>query len=240
MSEFRLSFPACMIAGKQHMTSHDMRLLRLHSFPDGIRTSDDVITIMTLNVSCEEKPPEWERYFVEQMTAHIVYHRAPKSYIDEGKAQWISRVFATDGIVANPIELECILHVIDHASRIPASLTCLVINQLMAAFRGIDCAYVKRYGAATDNPDAAIGFLQRALRHSLGQLATPLSPDERAALKEVSDLSSGCAKLKAWFEDFDAQLHRQDQARAQRPANTKRWIRVADDILLGRQARPQR
>ncbi len=43
MSEFRLAFPACVIAGKHRLTAEDIGLLRKHSFPDGVRTPDDVV-----------------------------------------------------------------------------------------------------------------------------------------------------------------------------------------------------
>ena len=42
MSEFRLAFPACVIAGKHRLTAEDISLLRKHTFPEGIRTADDV------------------------------------------------------------------------------------------------------------------------------------------------------------------------------------------------------
>lgn len=241
MSEFRLSFPASAIAGTQSMSSNDMRLLRLHSFPNGLQTNDDVITMLALNTSCRKTPPEWERYFVEQLTAYIVYHRAPKGYVDEAKAEWIANVFSTAGVIASPLELEVMLNVIDQAPRVPSSLTCLALGQFIAALREDECGYLIRFGRVNDNPEQALDYLQRTLRHTLGRLATPLCNAERVVLRQATELASPIPRVASWFDGFSSLVNRQDQNRSMAQRHqARRWVRVPDSVFLDKEQPAQK
>ena len=110
MSEFRLAFPACVIAGKHRLTAEDIVLLRKHTFPEGIRTSDHVVVLLALNNSCPEKCPEWNTFFIEQLAGFIVDYTYPQGSLDEINVAWIMRMFTTDGVVNSALELELILH----------------------------------------------------------------------------------------------------------------------------------
>jgi hypothetical protein len=77
MSEFRFAFPACVIAGKHRLAAEDIGLLRKYTFPDGIRTADDVVVMLALNNACPEKCHEWNSFFVEQISAFIVSYSYP-------------------------------------------------------------------------------------------------------------------------------------------------------------------
>ena len=105
MSEFRLAFPACVIAGKHRLTAEDIVLLRKHTFPEGIRTSDHVVVMLALNSSCPEKCAEWNTFFIEQLAGFIVDYTYPQGSLDEINVAWIMRMFTTDGVVNSALEL---------------------------------------------------------------------------------------------------------------------------------------
>lgn len=55
MSELRLSYPACAIAGKTRLTAEDIGILREHVFAGGLTSSQDAMILLAINSSCGEK-----------------------------------------------------------------------------------------------------------------------------------------------------------------------------------------
>lgn len=133
MSEFRLAFPACVIAGKHRLTAEDISLLRKHTFPEGIRTADDVVAMLALNNSCPEKCPEWNSFFVEQLAGFIVNYTYPQGSLDEINVAWLMRMVATDGVVNSAIELELVLHAMEISANVPDELRAFALDQLRLA-----------------------------------------------------------------------------------------------------------
>src|SRR5689334_25013318 len=133
MSEFRLAFPACVIAGKHRLTAEDIVLLRKHTFPEGIRTSDHVVVLLALNNSCPEKCPEWNTFFIEQLAGFIVDYTYPQGSLDEINVAWLIRMVSTDGVVNSPLELELVLHVIEVSHHVPDELRAFALDQLRLA-----------------------------------------------------------------------------------------------------------
>jgi hypothetical protein len=130
MSEFRFAFPACVIAGKHRLAAEDIGLLRKYTFPDGIRTADDVVVMLALNNACPEKCHEWNSFFVEQLSAFIVHYSYPQGSLDEINVAWLMRIVATDGVVNSPLELELLLHVIEISAYVPDELRAFALDQL--------------------------------------------------------------------------------------------------------------
>ncbi|UJW73837.1 hypothetical protein [Rhizobium sp. SL42] len=69
MSEFRLSFPACAIAGKQTLSLSDIRLLRIHMFAGGVQTSADVTTPAAPDNCGRDRRAEWISFFFTDLEA---------------------------------------------------------------------------------------------------------------------------------------------------------------------------
>lgn len=67
MSEFRLSFPACVIAGKQKLSANDILLPRIHAVPDGALTSDEVTALLGLHTRGPDKRAGSDSCFGEQL-----------------------------------------------------------------------------------------------------------------------------------------------------------------------------
>lgn len=133
MSELRLSYPACAIAGKTRLTAEDIAILREHVFEGGLTSSQDAMILLAINSSCSEKCPEWHHYFIETMTDFIVHHTDPQGAMDEWNADWLIAMISTRGVINSPIELDLLFHVIDISSRIPDSLSVFALEQVRLA-----------------------------------------------------------------------------------------------------------
>jgi len=133
MSELRLSYPACVIAGKTRLTAEDIGILREHVFAGGLTSSQDAMILLAINSSCSEKCPEWHHYFIETMTNFIVHCSDPQGAMDEWKADWLVAMISTRGVINSPIEVDLLFHVIDISSRIPDNLSIFALEQIRLA-----------------------------------------------------------------------------------------------------------
>ncbi len=179
MSEFRLAFPACVIAGKHRLTAEDISLLRKHTFPEGIRTADDVVAMLALNNSCPEKCPEWNSFFVEQLAGFIVNYTYPQGSLDEINVAWLMRMVATDGVVNSALELELVLHAMEISANVPDELRAFALDQLRLALTENIGGYklsraVDRKGITRQDID----YVMRVLRgvSDAGVINAPPSP----------------------------------------------------------------
>src|SRR5215217_8876650 len=133
MGELRLSYPACVIAGKMRLTAQDIDILREHVFVSGVTTSQDAVILLAINSSCTEKCPEWHHYFIEAITTFIVGHCYPQGAMDEWNTDWLIAMISTRGVVNSRIELDLLFHIVDVASVIPDSLSIFALEQVRLA-----------------------------------------------------------------------------------------------------------
>ncbi|MUO77731.1 hypothetical protein GOZ78_02320 [Agrobacterium vitis] len=111
MREFRLSFPACVIAGKQRLDHHDVVLLKTYGLPHGVCSHEDALTLLVLNGCCPDKCAEWQGYFIDSMASYILRKHPPENRIDTYKLQWLISTFTTDGKANSPIEQRLLQHI---------------------------------------------------------------------------------------------------------------------------------
>jgi hypothetical protein len=228
MSEFRLAFPACVIAGKHRLAVEDIGLLRKHSFPDGIRTPDDVVVMLALNNSCPEKCPEWSAFFVEQLAAFIVNHSYPQGSLDEINVAWLMRMVATDGVVNSALELELVLHVIEIAAHVPDELRAFALDQLrLAISRHVGayhlCRSVDRKGITRQDVD----YVMRILRGICDGGDVNVQPLSWGVLMRIGEETLPTANHPRWASILSA-LRLVEYAE---PARRSRWLRIVDDSL---------
>ena len=228
MREFRLAFPACVIAGKQRLTAEDVGLLRRHAFPEGIRTAGDIVAMMALDGSCPEKCPEWNAFFVEQLTDFIVHDTYPQGSLDAVNVAWIVRMFTTDGAVNSPLELELVLHVMEVSSPVPEELRVLALDQLRLAITDDVGGYrpsraVDRKGITRQDVD----YVVRILKNSSHRGAIDVTPAEHAVLQRIDAATPPGADHPRWAEIMAA-LRIRDPAPAR-----GRWLRIPDEPSSG-------
>jgi len=226
MSEFRLAFPACVIAGKHRLTAEDIGLLRKHTFPEGIRTSDDVVVMLALNNSCPEKCPEWSSFFVEHLAEFIVNYTYPQGSLDEINVAWLMRMVATDGVVNSALELELVLHVIEISANVPDDLRAFALEQLrLALTENIGgyklCRPVDRKGITRQDIDYAMRVLRSV--SDAGVINAP--PLTWNVLMRIAEETLPTANHPRWADILGA-LQLVEYAV---PSRRSRWLRIVDD-----------
>ncbi|WP_454286948.1 hypothetical protein [Rhizobium arsenicireducens] len=231
MSEFRLSFPACVVAGNSRLSAEDILLLRRYTFPEGVRTPDDVVTLMALNACCPDKCPEWADYFVEQMAGFIVDRCHPIGSLDEINVDWVERVLFKDGVVEGELEFAAVLHMMDIARHVPPSLKMLMLDQLRIALAEGRGAYAKRRALRTGIGADDVAYVQRILRDRLGQGAPLLSPVKEEILTAIDRGTSPHLRHPDWQAFIKTILPPSSLRHAQvEPA--RRWLQVPDSFFL--------
>jgi len=73
MSELRLSFPACPVAGKSRLSSDESTTPRRRISPLGVSTLEDAAAILTLQDFHPENSEEWNAFFLETISEFIVH-----------------------------------------------------------------------------------------------------------------------------------------------------------------------
>ena len=226
MSEFRLAFPACVIAGKHRLTTEDISLLRKHTFPEGIRTSNDVVTMLALNNSCPEKCPEWSSFFVEQLADFIVNYTYPQGSLDEINVAWLMRMVSTDGVVNSALELELVLHAMETSDNVPDELRAFALDQLRLALgEGIGGYKLSRAVDRKGITRQDIDYMMRVLRgiSDAGVIHAP--PLTWSVLMQIAEETLPAGNHPRWA-DILSVLQLVEYAEASRRS---RWLRIVDD-----------
>lgn len=230
MSEFRLSFPACVVAGKNRLTAEDILLLRKYTFVEGVQSADQVITMLAIHNSCPEKCPEWADFFVESMTRFIVHFTYPQGSLDDMNASWLQRMLATDGVVNSPLELELLLHVLEVSAHVPDSLNAFALDQVRLALDpGIGAYRLTRPIARQGITRHDVDYMQRILRGSSHNGRLLLSSAEIAVLRTIDTLAQLAQNHPAWLDLLSAIAPRHAPVE---DVPSVRWLRVSDGAFL--------
>lgn len=190
MSELRLSYPACAIAGKMRLMADDIAILREHVFVGGLRSSHDAMILLAINSSCREKCPEWHHYFIETMTDFVVHYSYPQGAMDEWNADWLITMISTRGVVNSPIELDLLFHVIDISSRIPVSLSIFALEQIRAGVAGEAGAWAGLRGSAQHGLQKSdVMLISRVMSAIARSRGSHLTMQEQRMLDQVGILT---------------------------------------------------
>ncbi|MDO1583751.1 hypothetical protein [Rhizobium oryzicola] len=209
MSVEGLPFPACMLAGKNSISSSDVMLLRKYSLPDGVTSWADAHMLITISRNCEVPCPEWESYFVESLALFVVHHLQPAGTLSESKSRWLQRLLAPSGTIQSALEMEVLLHSIEIAAETPVSLSAFALDQirkcLMARLLDIADQDLEVRGISQHDMEA----IWRVLRAAVDRGHVMLMPLERMVLMAIDAIAPPEAHDPAWNE-FVARLRDQD------------------------------
>lgn len=136
MSEMHISLPVQSIIAKGRLTTQNINILKADIFPKGVRSSHDAAVLLAINTSCREATPEWNDYFVQNLSDFVLHHRPPQGELDDAKTLTLERMLAADGVIATELEFRVLLRVMDLASRIPDSFKVFALSQLRHAING--------------------------------------------------------------------------------------------------------
>lgn len=197
MGELRLSYPACVIAGKMRLTAEDIQILREHVFVRGMATSQDAVILLAINNSCSEKCPEWRSYFIESMTDFIVHHCYPQGAMDDWNADWLIAMISTRGVVNSALELDLLFHIIDVSCDIPDSLSIFALEQIrlgLAEKRGAWASL--RNGRNADLVTADVQRICRIMTAVARSRGSSITERENKMLRQIGILT-GLGKEQA-------------------------------------------
>jgi hypothetical protein len=229
MSELRLSYPASVIAGKHRIVPDDILLLRLHMFPNGLTSPFDANQLLAIHKSCPEKCPDWENWFVETMTAYIVFHSWPQHSLDDINVDWMIGMFSHDGIIETTTELELVLHVIEVSRAVPEGLTVFALKQLHHALLNDNGAYsVMRANKRRGLGCGDINYLYRILRGACYDGKMVLAAREIAVLEEIGQTVAEDINHPAW-RHLMRSIAKRD---ADGHADPRPWLRMLQDDLF--------
>jgi hypothetical protein len=227
MSEFRLSFPAWLLAGKSRLSAEDVLTLRRVSFPDGVQASDDADLLLAIHHSSPEKCDEWDAFFIEALTNFIVHHTHPQGSLDDINVAWLTQMLSSDGVVHSPTEFEVLMHVIDLSAHIPPALSALALDQLRHALsdgvgayrqmRSLDSKAITRHD---------LQFIEHVLRTAVDAAGINLSPLEIDALMRIDQATVSRPNHPGWVEFRDAVTLMPTGGKPRAP-----WLRVPDEIF---------
>jgi hypothetical protein len=231
MGGIRLSFPACVIAGKDRIERHDVLILRKYALADGVRTYDDALLLLAVDEMCPEHCDDWRVYFVEQLAAFIVHVAPPRGRLDPLKSAWLMQALARDGIIENPLCLEVLLHAMECAGDCPGMLTSFALDQLRLALAeppaGAQAAKRPSERAITARD---MSYLWRILRRNVSEGRLQISPLEASILNAIDDLADHRRTHPRWSEliaDLD------DCGGPENRAPARAWLRMDADTPAG-------
>lgn len=211
MGELRLSYPACMLVEKSTINPEDIQLLVHRVFAGGLKRHDDVATLLAIEHSRSLKCREWDGFFVETLTRHMVEQLEPVRAMNADKVELIRRSFSRGGVIGSRNEFEIVVRVVERTGAAAAELAAFALNQIHLAIvegegplanrrKGLWAAldmehlhYINRLMKALGNPDPfsitdaemlfdpAQNLLNDREATAWSELVATMTRDERAA-----------------------------------------------------------
>ena len=71
------------------VTAEDVLFLRRNIFIDDIVTQEEASALFALERAVADKAPEWTPFFVEAITAYVVWQTRPTGIVNEAKGEWL-------------------------------------------------------------------------------------------------------------------------------------------------------
>ncbi|MDO9418876.1 hypothetical protein [Pararhizobium sp.] len=199
MSEFRLTYPACVLAGKTRLTQTDVASLRDDIFAGGITSSADATALLAINASVLDICQEWRDYFLEAMKHFVVRYCYPQGAMDALNAEWLTAMISTNGVIRTQLEFDLLIRVMAESAFVPDRLIVLAIDQIRAAISDDAGAWAERRprsGPAVKAEDMAL--IHQVLRYGEGRRMVPVPV--AAALKRTDALCSTQALPPGWTQ----------------------------------------
>jgi len=172
-------FSAALRAGGR-ISAEDVIAVRREVWPDGTVSDSEAESLFELHRLAEDPGPEWAAFFVEAMCEHVVNGKAPKGYVDDQGAAWLTGQIERDGESSQAraaIDLELVAKIIDTALNCPASLKSWALGRIEEAV-----ARDRRVGGDE------VKLLRRILFACGGDGALVVSQDEAEALWRIKDI----------------------------------------------------
>jgi hypothetical protein len=195
-------FSAALKAGAP-VTADDVLALRRWVWPDGVISDAEAEAVFALNRLVHDAAPEWDDFFIEAISEHVLNAAEPHLYVDDATAAWLIAQVESDGAPVKPVELELIVKILEKALNAPASLKAW-------ALREIETAVLTGEGATRrDGPlrpgvvdDAEVKLLRRLVFAAGGDGAAVVGDDEAEMLWRIKDATLHADNAPGWKQLF--------------------------------------
>jgi len=180
-------FSASLKAGHR-MTAEDVLAVRRAIWPDGKVSDAEAGLVFDLNRQIAEPTPEWRDFFIDALTDYVVNQKAPRGYVDEANAAWLSAEVDRDGEPVSRLEVELVVKVIERALNCPAGLRSWALARIEES--------VVRGSRAVDADECRL--LRRLVFSPGGEGALVVGQDEAEALWRLKDACVGSDNAPEW------------------------------------------
>ena len=195
-------FASALEAGTA-VSAEDVLAVRRAIWPDGVIARAEAGTIFALHRLAGEPGAEWGDFFLEAIADHVVNAGAPRGYVDDETAAWLTGEIGRSGKPIGPVELELVVRILEIALNVPASLKSWALAE-------IERCVLTGSGATRRDGDlrpgvvdeAEVKLLRRIVFAGGGDGALVVSQDEAEMLWRIKDATLGAANAPGWRQLF--------------------------------------
>lgn len=195
-------FSAALKAGAP-VTADDVLALRRWVWPDGVVSESEAEALFALNREVADAAPEWDDFFVEAISEHVLNASEPHLYIDEPTAAWLIAQFAQDGAPVKPVELELVVKILEKALNAPAALKTWALSQIETAVLTGE-GPTRRDGPLRPGrvDEAEVKLLRRLVFAEGGDGALTVGDEEAEMLWRIKDATLHADNPPEWMQLF--------------------------------------
>jgi hypothetical protein len=195
-------FSAALKAGAP-VTADDVLALRRWVWPDGVVSDAEAEALFALNRLVRDAAPEWDDFFVEAISEHVLNASEPHLYVDEPTAAWLIAQVAQDALPVKPVELELVVKILEKALNAPASLKSWALGQIETAVLTGE-GPTRRDGPLQPGrvDEAEVKLLRRLIFAAGGDGALTVGDDEAEMLWRIKDATLHADNPPEWMQLF--------------------------------------
>ncbi len=195
-------FSAALKAGAP-VTADDVLALRRWVWPDGVVSDSEAEALFALNRQVADAPPEWDDFFIEAISEHVLNASEPHLYVDDATAAWLIGEVDKDDTAVKPVALELIVKILEKALNAPASLKSWALREIEKAVLTGE-GVTRRDGPLRPGcvDEAEVKLLRRLIFAGGGDGALVVGDDEAEMLWRIKDATLNADNAPGWKQLF--------------------------------------
>lgn len=185
------------------ITEDDVRHFRREVFSDGIVSRAEAEGVFAMNDSVPVKCEDWNEFFIEAMTDHVVHQAEPRGHVSLENAEWLVARISHDGLVDSASELEMLVKILSRASSSPEMLVRFALDQVaVAVLQGEGPLARGRHLVKGVIGEAEVELIRTILYAAGGAGGLSVSRMEAEILFDLNEMTDGARNHPAWQELF--------------------------------------
>lgn len=195
-------FSAALNAGAP-LTADDVLSLRREVWPDGVISLSEAELLFSLNRAAHDVVPEWDEFFIEAISDHVLNGPEPHLYVDDQTAAWLIGEIERDGSSATARDLELVVKILEKALNAPDSLKTWALRQIETAILTGE-GPTRRDGPLRPGTvdEAEVKWLRRLVFAPGGDGALIVGDDEAEMLWRIKDATLHADNAPGWKQLF--------------------------------------